>query len=218
MINNKTLFGYVQIPSIAYTNTEIIKNIMVLHGIDRFDLDCTYSIGNFWKKLPQPKFKSDIEPQRENIIKADSKNLPFENISLKSIMFDPPFIIAGTTYMQNKKGSSIIAKRFGAYKNFDDLRSHYKESLKDIYRVLKNNGILVFKCQDIVSNSRNYFTHCIVMNMAVEIGFYPKDLFILITRNKINSFNGGRWNKQYHARKYHSYFWVLQKTKCKVIY
>jgi hypothetical protein len=42
-------------------------------------------------------------------------------------------------------------------------------------------------------------------------------LFILHNKVRINSF-GGRWSKQEHARKYHSYFIVLQKTKPKVKY
>ena len=55
------------------------------------------------------------------------------------------------------------------------------------------------------------------MNMALELGFYPKDMFILTAKMRINSF-GGRWNKQEHARKYHSYFWVFEKIKQKVNY
>lgn len=52
-----TLFGFQPITSISFSNDEIIENIMLLYDIDRFDLDCTYSIGHFWKKLPQPKNK-----------------------------------------------------------------------------------------------------------------------------------------------------------------
>ena len=51
------------------------------------------------------------------------------------------------------------------------------------------------------------------MNKAVEYGFYPKDLFILLEKNRLND---GR--KQQHSRKYHSYFWVLKKTDCKIDY
>jgi hypothetical protein len=47
--------------------------------------------------------------------------------------------------------------------------------------------------------------------------FYPKDMFVLLAKMRINSF-GGRWTRQIHARKYHSYFWVFQKTKPKVNY
>jgi len=53
--------------------------------------------------------------------------------------------------------------------------------------------------------------------MATEMGFYPKDLFILLAKHRINSF-GSKWSKQEHARKHHSYFWIFQKVRPKVDY
>lgn len=188
---------------------------MSLYNIERFDLDCTYSIGYFWQKLPQPLYKSDLYPKRKDVVMANSNNLPFNN--LKSIIFDPPFVIAGETYKNNNKGSSVIAKRFGGFKDFPSLKKMYSETLKETYRVLQENGILVFKCQDVVSGGLNHFTHCLIMNMALRVGFYPKDLFILMAKNRMSAF-GGKWQTQYHARKHHSYFWVFEKTKCKVNY
>ena len=94
---------------------------------------------------------------------------------------------------------------------------NYYNSLKELYRVSANKGIVVFKCQDTVSSGKNHFTHTMIMNMAMEIGFYPKDLFILTSNVRINSF-GTKWTRQQHARKYHSYFWVFEKTKPRVKY
>ena len=116
MANKQTLFGFEPITSISFSNDEI-KNIMLLYDIERFDLDCTYSIGQFWKALPQPKHKTDLLPKRPDIVQASSDNLPFESETMKSIMFDPPFVIAGKTYKDNDKGSSIIAKIF-CHKNY----------------------------------------------------------------------------------------------------
>jgi hypothetical protein len=51
-------------------------------------------------------------------------------------------------------------------------------------------------------------SHCIVYNLATEIGFYAKDLAILnIPKSKV--YNGN--TKQRHFRKVHTYFWVFQK-------
>lgn len=218
MLHNNTLFGFTPIISISFSNSEIIKNIMILYNIERFDLDCTYSIGEFWKSLPKPKYKTDLFPKKHDVLKASSDKLPFDSETMKSIMFDPPFVISGETYKDNKKGSCVIAKRFESYKNFDELKKHYFGTLKETYRLLQNEGILVFKCQDVVADGKNHFSHCIIMNMALKVGFYPKDLFILMAKNRINSFNSKKWKTQYHARKYHSYFWVFQKTKSKVNY
>lgn len=51
------------------------------------------------------------------------------------------------------------------------------------------------------------------MYEAIKYGFYPKDMFILLAKSRLND---GR--KQQHARKYHSYFWVFKKSKNKVNY
>jgi len=195
------------VKSVCESNFEAINNIMKLYNIEQFDLDCTYSKGNFWKGLKGPKYKSDIFPVNETVVEASSENLPFDDGSMNSIMYDPPFVIAGATYKDNKEGSSIIAKRFEGYATYEDLMKNYYNSLKELYRVSANKGIVVFKCQDTVSSGKNHFTHTMIMNMAMEIGFYPKDLFILTSNVRINSF-GTKWTRQQHARKYHSYFWV----------
>jgi hypothetical protein len=190
---------------------------MELYKIDRFDLDCTYSTGNFWKGLPTPTHKTDLYPSNDETIEANSENLPFENESMRSIMYDPPFVIAGKTFKENKEGSSVIAKRFFGYTKYDYLKNNYYNTLKELFRVCEKGGFVVVKCQDTVSGGKNHFSHVMVMNMALELGFYPKDMFILLAKMRINSF-GGRWNKQEHARKYHSYFWVFEKIKPKVNY
>jgi len=204
------------IKSVCTSNKEAIENIMSLYQIEQFDLDCTYSTGSFWKGLPQPKIKSDLYPKNDTIIEADSTNLPFENQSMSSIMYDPPFLIVGKTYKENKDGSSIIAKRFEGYETFTQLKENYYNTLKDLYRITKTDGFVVMKCQDTVSGGKQHFTHVMVINMALELGFYPRDMFILTSNVRVNAFNGTKWTKQYHARKYHSYFIVLEKTKPKV--
>jgi phage anti-repressor protein len=208
------------VKSVYGSNFEVIKNVMHLYEIDQFDLDCTYSKGNFWKDLPQPKFKTDLYPINDTVIEANSENLPFDDGSMSSIMYDPPFVIVGSGmgHKNNKTGSSIIAKRFEGYGTYEDLTKNYFNTLKELYRLTKNEGYVVMKCQDTVSGGKQYFSHVMVMNMAQEIGFYPRDLFILTSNVRVNAFNGTKWTKQYHARKYHSYFIILQKIKPKVSY
>jgi hypothetical protein len=205
------------VKSVYNSNFDTIKNIMFLYNIEQFDLDCTYSKGAFWKDLPSPKFKSDLYPVNEDVVQASSENLPFGDGSMKNIMYDPPFVIAGKTYRDNKDGSSIMAKRFEGYNTYNDLTVNYYNTLKELYRICEKGGHVVMKCQDTVSGGKNHFSHCLIMNMAMEIGFYPRDLFILNSNVRINSF-GTKWTKQEHARKYHSYFWVFEKVKPRVKY
>ena len=123
------------VKSVYGSNYEMIKNIMDLYGIEQFDLDCTYSKGNFWKDIKGPKHKTDLYPINETVIEANSENLPFESNSMKSIMWDPPFVIVGSgnSHRNSKEGSSIIAKRFEGYGTYEDLKSNYYNTLKELY-------------------------------------------------------------------------------------
>jgi len=53
------------------------------------------------------------------------------------------------------------------------------------------------------------FSHCEIYNIAISIGFYARDLFVLHTKNRAKPHNV---TKQVHARKTHSYFWVFEKS------
>jgi len=206
------------IKSIYYSNDEIIKSIMDLYEIKQFDLDCTYSKGVFWKNIIPPVHKTDLLPQHDDVIQSNSENLPFENNSMKNTIYDPPFLICGKTYKENKDGSSIMAKRFEGYTNFEELKSNYYNTLKELYRITENGGKVIMKTQDSVSGGRQHLTHNMVINMGIDLGFYPKDIFILLAKSRLNAFNGTKWKTQYHARKFHSYFIVFEKTSQKVNY
>jgi hypothetical protein len=211
----ETLFGPKVISSISYDEQEIIRDILYLHA-DGSDVECdpTYSIGNFYKKgLQDPKYKFDKTPQVSGVIEATSDNLPLESQSVRVVMFDPPFVIGGEIAEDVEDGSCIISKRFTYFTSFDELKAMYSRSLKEFYRILKDNGIVIFKCQDVVASGLNHFSHCWIMFEALKYGFYPKDLFVLLSQVRITD---GR--KQQHCRKYHSYFWVFSKIACRVNY
>lgn len=205
------------IKSISYNQHDIINNIIKLHCPDGIEVDTTYSKGVFYKKsaVPQPKYKFDKYPQTEDTIQLEDK-LPFDDNTIGSIMFDPPFVISkGPSMTAGIDGQNIISKRFSSYESPVELFKSYEEHLTEYYRVLKPGGVLIFKTQDTVSGGKNYFTHVWVMNKAYEIGFYPKDLSILLAKSRIIS---GKHKNQQHNRKFHSYFWVFTKEKSKVNY
>ena len=200
------------IKSISFDQEEIIKWIIKLYCPDGFDLDPTYSKGNFYKNIPRPKLMFDINPVNDEIKKADCTCLPLEDGSLNSIMFDPLFVAA----IPKKDTTGIITNRFGFYRNIQqDLWGMYHKALKEFYRILKKEGVLVFKCQDTIDSCKQYLSHVEIINVAVKLGFYPKDLFILLAKNRII---GATHYKQQHARKYHSYFIVFVKEECSVKY
>lgn len=179
-----------------------IKNMFL--GGKNFDLDPCYSSGKFYEDLERPVTKMDKTPQSSDIIQNDLMNgIPLPNNSIKSIVFDPPFMFG--THGQTK--NNIMTKRFTMFDTWGELESMYKKAIQEFYRILVGGGIVAFKCQD-YTDSRTTLTHCFVHNWAIETGFKIEDLFIM-------AFKGGRvWNSnltQKHARKYHSYWIILRK-------
>lgn len=207
------------IKSISYDQSEIIKWILELHVPEhKIDLDATYSKGNFYKNtgIEEPQFKFDIVPQLPDVKFGDSRNLPLENNSLNCIMFDPPFLATTGKSLKSEDNNNIINKRFGVYPNEKELHRFYIDSLTESYRLLKDKGILIFKCQDKISSGKQYMSHVFIMNEATKIGFYPKDLFILLAKNRLVA--DWQVKNQKNARKFHSYFWVFEKTNKKIDY
>ena len=207
------------IKSISYEQSEIIKWILQLHVPDKkIDCDPTYSIGNFYKNtgIDEPEYKFDINPQVEGVKFGDSRNLPLDDNSINCMMFDPPFLATTGKSLREDKDNNIINKRFGVYPSEQELHQFYIDSLKEFYRILKNKGILIFKCQDKISSGKQYMSHCFIYDEAVKIGFYPKDLFILLAKNRLVA--DWQAKNQKNARKFHSYFWVFEKTNKRINY
>ena len=109
-----------------------------------------------------------------------------------------------------------INRRFGVYPDEKSLHQMYVDIIREAYRVLKPDGILIFKCQDKVSSGKQYLSHVFVINTAVETGFYPKDLFVLLARNRLVA--DWQTRNQQHSRKWHCYFVVFQKRDTKIKY
>lgn len=196
------------IKSISTSEDEILLGIMKLHNAGKpFDADVTYSIGSFYMdNVPAPKLKFDIMPEIPGVKMADVCNLPLEDASISSLVFDPPFMFNphGTALRKN-----AAANRFRMFKTWDDLERTYKGALAEFWRILKQKGIVAFKCQDYTDN-QTVMTHCLVYQWATEQGFYAKDLFIRY-RNHGPAYNINL--KQKHSRKFHSYWWVFQKPR-----
>lgn len=197
------------IGTISYDQQEILKNIMTLYDIDQFDVDVTYGSGVFYKdEIKAPKHKFDIEPLSDDVVEANSGDIPLEDNSIKSLVFDPPFL----TYVRQGRsgnGSMIMSGRFSGYWTYQELTDHYQSTFDEAARVLQNNGYMVVKCQDIIHNHKLHPTHMYVTQWAQERGFQLEDMFILAARHRLP--NAMRTQK--HARIFHSYFMVFKRRR-----
>jgi hypothetical protein len=195
------------ITTTATSQTEILRRIQTLYlqGAP-FDADVTYGGGGFWREgLARPRYCYDLEPRFPFVEQADVRQLrvPLElqPNGFQSVAFDPPFIHAPGK-------ASIIGQRFGGYPSQRALREMYQEALDGLWEIIVPNGILVFKCQDIVESGKQNWNHCHVWEIALAAGFRAEDLFILTGRTPIVGHNHHR---QQHARKDHAYFWVFRR-------
>lgn len=196
------------IKSVSYDEVEILHNISILFmGGDSFDCDPTYGRGKFYKStFPKPLIMSDLSPRFDFVDKADATDLKLPDECINSLIFDPPFV-AGHT----KKPTGIIGEKYFGFPYMSDVWEFYKRSVAEHFRVLRSGGIYVFKCQDTCSSDKNWISHARVIHLAEKNGFYVKDIFILLAKNRLIGHNHKHVQK--HARKFHSYFIVFEKLK-----
>ena len=176
------------ISSISYSQDRILRDITKLYLTRcsekgrprRFDLDPTFGYGGFYNVIRKPKICFDLSPGPDlaaDVVKADVRALPLKDKSVYSIIFDPPFLAGGGR-------AGIMTRRYGYIEKIEDVWDLYWKALVEFNRVLKPFGVAVIKCQDFICGRNQYFTHNVIMNYAVKLGFYPKDLFILLSKNR----------------------------------
>ncbi|MCL2621416.1 MAG: hypothetical protein FWD32_00040 [Firmicutes bacterium] len=191
------------IKSYSFNQQEILNNILKLYNKGSpFHLDPCYNKGGFYKNgvVKVPVLKGDIKPLSPGVLKLDVCNLTFNTGSIKSAIFDPPFIVSC--------GSYKMAQRYGFFKTVSNLKNFYSSALFSLQRVLKHGGLLVFKYQDFINGRQPYNVTQFILNKAQELNFAYRDLFVCLNDNVIIS-----QQSQNHARKCHTYFLVLKCNK-----
>lgn len=196
--------------SVSHSQCEILQNISALHCPDGYDADLTYGNGGFWKTMPPPVLRFDLEALSDGVVVADASRLPLRSGSIGSAVCDLPFMTYVKRGREHKEGKVSMSARFSGYYSFPELSASYRSVLAEASRVLRVGGVLVFKCQDIVHNHKLHPTHIFSVGWAKEAGMRLMDMFILAAKHRMP---GPQKGKQRHARIYHSYFLVFQKER-----
>lgn len=198
-------------------NSELFPQILALHVPPGAEIaDVTYGKGVFWKDADAKKYHlyaTDLETG------VDCRHLPYKDCALDCVVLDPPYMeglyrrseehLAGRgTHRAFREHYSNGQETTSAPKYHDAVLDMYFKAGREAHRVLKENGLLIVKCQDEVSANRQRLTHVEIINEYESIGFYSKDLFVLVRPNRPGV---SRLKKQSHARKNHSYFLVFVK-------
>lgn len=203
-------------------NAEVFLQILSLHVPEGATVaDVTWGKGVFWKNVPESKYEILATDLKTGI---DCRNLPYDDGSIGCVVLDPPYMEG--LFRRSKEhlaGTGTYAAFREHYSNGDAAETNapkWHAAVLDLYfaagveafRVLKEQGILIVKCQDEVSANRQNLTHVEIINEYERLGFYTKDLFIVVRQNKPSI---SRLKKQVHARKNHSYFLVFIKVPAK---
>jgi len=174
--------------------------------------DVTYGKGVFWRKIPKGTYQLYATDLKTGV---DCRNLPYENNSIDCVVFDPPYMhTPGGTAHNGHQNYEEYYKNNKGYKS--DKKYHeavldlYFSGAKEAYRVLKNKGILIIKCQDEVCANKQRLTHVEIIVELEKMGYLTEDLFVLVRNGKPGV---SRIIKQRHARKNHSYFLVFRKKE-----
>jgi len=200
-------------------NAEVFLQVLELHVSRGATIaDVTWGKGVFWQQVPASRYKvlaTDLQ------MGVDCTDLPYDTGVIDCVVLDPPYMEG----LFRKKTSHMAGG--GSHAAF---RAHYSNGARtttgpkwhaavtDLYfragaeawRVLRDDGVLIVKCQDEVSANRQWLTHVEIINEYERTGFYTKDLFVVVRRNRPII---ARLKKQVHARKNHSYFLVFIKPK-----
>ena len=173
--------------------------------------DVTYGKGVFWRGIPADRYDLRATDIRDGV---DCRNLPYSDEEIDCVVLDPPYMHTpgGTAHQGHESFETYYANNEAG----GQTKSKYHEAVLDLYldagreayRVLRERGVFIVKCQDEVCSNRQRFTHIEIMQAFGEMGFVAEDLFVVVRNNRPGV---SRAVRQVHARKNHSYFLVFWK-------
>lgn len=199
-------------------NAEVFAKVLELHVPHGLIVaDVTFGKGVFWQRVPSGQYDLRASDLQTGV---DCRALPYDEESVDAVVLDPPYmeglfrrtedhLAGGGNYAAFRNHYSNGQRTEGGPKYHDAVLDLYFKAGREAYRVLGEGGILIVKCQDEVSANRQHLTHIEIVNEYEKLGFYTKDLFIVVRTNRPAV---SRLLKQVHARKNHSYFIIFQKT------
>ncbi len=172
--------------------------------------DVTFGKGAFWREIAEGRYEvlaTDLD------MGIDCRDLPYDAGSVDCVVLDPPYMHSpgGTMHTTGHTAMERYGNnrpRSGGPKYHEAVIELYAEAGVEAWRVLRDRGVFVVKCQDEVCSNRQHLTHMELVERFVETGFVVEDLFVVV---RTNSPGVSRVVRQVHARKNHSYFLVFWK-------
>lgn len=193
-------------------NAPVFKRILDLHVPRGARVaDVTYGRGTFWKQVPPGTYDLLATDIRTG---TDFRQLPYVCGSVDCLVLDPPYMSGFHNQAHQVPISHGDFRERYSDEQFVDgtgpkyhaaVLALYEGGIREAQRVLRPSGVLILKCQDEVSNHRQWLTHAELIGYLQRGGWYIKDLVVVVRPDHPST---GRIKQQVHARKRHSYFLV----------
>jgi SAM-dependent methyltransferase len=196
------------------TDADLLEEMLVFYPArkPRLILDATVNAGRFWKGTSRKVIGIDINPNVRPHLVADNCRMPFKDRCFDVVVYDPPHVPN-----QGKDKSKDFNTRFGLTLKSNartgyNLSHLYPPFVREAYRVLRPEGILLCKITDYIHDHKYQWAHVELMNAAVDTGFCACDCIVKIRKGPIID---PKWKTAHHARRHHCYWLVFRKSaKC----
>ncbi len=190
--------------SVSEFQGEILRSILAFHLNNdvTFDCDLTTAKGDFYKTcVPLPRFLYDINPQIDSVKTLEEAiNLPDDIFN--SIVIDLPYLVIRPTSRRKKTS-------FASFDSIEQMHQTYTSMIQLAWRLLKENGVLVFKAVDYKIAKEPIWTSDWSISTAVSIGFTLIDKYIYIDRKAMNAISSSQ-RRSYNPA--HAFFLVFRKS------
>ncbi len=206
---------YHPLPSVwAGEDAELLERFLQFYPrrVPKRILDATVNGGRFWRGSRRKVVGLDVDYSHRPTVVADNIMMPFADGSFDVVVYDPPHIPN-----QGKDKQKDFNTRFGLgarspKENGYTFTHTFPPFVKDAYRVLKSEGILLAKITDYIHHHRYQWAHVELIQAARNAGFQPCDCIVKIRKGPIID---PKWKVAHHSRRQHCYWLVFRKSpKC----
>ncbi len=205
--------GYAPLPSVwEGEDADLLEELLCFYPrrSPKRILDATVNGGRFWRGSKRKVVGLDIELSHRPTLVANNTLMPFRNALFDVVVYDPPHIPN-----QGKDQQKDFNVRFGLGGRSPKEKGYtfthtYPPFVREAYRVLKSEGVLLAKITDYVHHHRYQWAHVELVQAAKDAGFQPCDCIIKIRRGPIID---PKWKVAHHTRRQHCYWLVFRKSR-----
>lgn len=176
------------------SSSQAVNGLLDLVSASSPIVDVTYGSGTFWKESNRAVIGGDVDADRAAHFVADFRDLPFADLSVATVVFDPPF---------HPLVNSAEEVRFKAMGNNEkQMKQQFIEGVAECWRVTRSH--LLVKCQGFIHNHRPQWMPLWAISVCGE----PFEWLIVWREGKRIS---GRWKSSNSLRRNHADYLLFSK-------